>query len=72
MTTVSPMRTPQLSAVLYTITTMHVSSLSTMPKVLENRVREMLHHYFYMMTPVYVSLLAVETGEKVVVSFLTK
>lgn len=34
MTTVSPIKTPQLSAVLYTITTMHVSSLSTIPNVL--------------------------------------
>lgn len=37
MTTVSPIRTPQLSAVLYTITTIHVSSLSTMPNVLQKR-----------------------------------
>lgn len=37
MTTVSPIRTPQLFAVLYTITRMHVSSLSTIPNVLQKK-----------------------------------
>lgn len=44
MTTVSPIKTPQLSAVLYTITTMHVSSLSTIPNVLHktNSINQVL------------------------------
>lgn len=40
MTTVSPIRTPQLCAMLYTITTMHVSSLSTMPNVLPHTKKD--------------------------------
>lgn len=43
MATVSPIRTPQLSAVLYTITTIHVSSLSTMPNVLQEKK---IHNFF--------------------------
>lgn len=42
MTTVSPIRTPQLFAMLYTITTMHVSSLSTMPNVLPHTKKKTL------------------------------